>query len=102
MWELWRNHDTFEAGTVLDANGRPAAGSRAYPDAEILTGTPVPALVPIPTLAMAPMPSAVSIANDHVQLADANVNPGFPFYVQGVTGHRPPNLPTTILEDVVL
>ena len=99
MWELWRNHDTFEAGTVLDANGRPAAGSRAYPDAEILTGTPVPALVPIPTLAMAPMPSAVSIANGQVQLADANVNPGFPFYVPGVAGHRPPTPPLDIVDD---
>ena len=26
MWELWRSHDVFEAGTVLDANGIPVAG----------------------------------------------------------------------------
>jgi hypothetical protein len=45
MWELWRSHDVFEAGTVLQANGVPAAGSRAYVDGEILAGTPVVALV---------------------------------------------------------
>ena len=44
---------------MLDAAGRPAAGSRALPDAEILAGTPTPAVVPIPTLAMAPMPRAI-------------------------------------------
>ena len=40
-------------GTVLDANGRPVAGARALPDGEILAGTPTPAIVPLPTLAMA-------------------------------------------------
>jgi len=53
MWGLWRNHDVFEAGTVLDANGRPAPGSRALPDGEIAAGTPIPAIVPIPTYALA-------------------------------------------------
>ena len=99
MWELWRNHDTFEAGTPLDAEGRPVAGSRAYPDAEILAGTPIPALVPIPTLPMAPMPSAVSIVNGQVKLADATVNPGYPFFVPGVAGHRPPTPPLDIVDD---
>jgi hypothetical protein len=99
MWELWRNHDTFEAGTVLDAAGRPAAGSRALPDAEILAGTPTPALVPIPTLAMAPMPSGVSIVNGQVQLANAGTNPGYPFFIPGVAGHRPPNPPLDTVDD---
>jgi hypothetical protein len=99
MWELWRNHDTFEAGTVLDGEGRPAPGSRALPDAEILVGTPTPAVVPIPTLAMAPMPSAVSIANGQVQLADVNVNPGYPFFVPGVAGHRPPTPPLDTIDN---
>ena len=35
MWELWRSHDVFEAGTALDANGIPIAGARALPDGEI-------------------------------------------------------------------
>lgn len=99
MWELWRSHDTFEAGTPLDANGRPAPGSRAYPDAEILAGTPIPALVPIPTLAMAPMPSAVSIVNGQVQVADASVNPGYPFFVPATAGHRPPTPPLDTVDD---
>ena len=42
MWALWRTHDVFEAGTQLDANGRPVPGSRAYPDGEIPTGSPIP------------------------------------------------------------
>ena len=99
MWELWRNHDTFEIGTVLDAAGRPAAGSRALPDAEILAGTPTPAVIPLPTLAMAPMPSAVSIVNGQVKLADASVNPGFPFFIPAVAGHRPPTPPLDVVDD---
>ncbi|HEV2761578.1 MAG TPA: cupredoxin domain-containing protein, partial [Pyrinomonadaceae bacterium] len=55
MWELWRVHDVFEEGTKLGADGRPRTDvpNRALPDSEILTGTPIPAVVPIPTLAMA-------------------------------------------------
>ncbi|HEV8168032.1 MAG TPA: hypothetical protein VGP59_01765, partial [Pyrinomonadaceae bacterium] len=52
MWELFRVHDVFEAGTQLDANGRPTPTSRKLPDGEIAAGTPIPALVPIPTIAM--------------------------------------------------
>ena len=48
MWALWRVHDVFEAGTELDADGRPAAGARALPDGEIAAGTPIPAVVPLP------------------------------------------------------
>ena len=38
MWELWRAHDVFETGTVLDGNGIPVPGSRALPDGEIQGG----------------------------------------------------------------
>jgi hypothetical protein len=85
MWELWRAHDVFESGTVLDANGRPVAGSRALPDGEIIAGTPTPALVPLPTLAMAPMPTA-SV-------------PGYPFFNPAVAGHRPPHPPLDTIDD---
>ncbi|HEU4837223.1 MAG TPA: hypothetical protein VFS90_22520 [Pyrinomonadaceae bacterium] len=85
MWELWRAHDVFEAGTVLDANGRPVAGSRALPDGEIIAGTPTPALVPLPTLAMAPMPTATV--------------PGYPFFSPAVAGHRPPKPPLDTIDD---
>lgn len=73
MWELWRNHDVFEAGTPLAASGgaggfhaspwalqdgQPAANARALPDGEIVAGAPIPGLVPLPGKAMAPMPQA--------------------------------------------
>jgi hypothetical protein len=79
MWGLWRVHDVFERGTVLDGNGRPVAGARALPDGEIATGTPIPAVVPMPTYAMAPLPTPT--------------HPGYPFYIPGVAGHRPPKPP---------
>ncbi|HEY9284605.1 MAG TPA: hypothetical protein VIP46_14210, partial [Pyrinomonadaceae bacterium] len=39
MWELWRVHDVFEAGTQTDVEGRPTPGARALPDGEIAAGT---------------------------------------------------------------
>jgi hypothetical protein len=85
MWELWRSHDVFETGTVLDGNGIPVPGARALPDGEILAGTPTPALVPLPTLAMAPMPTATV--------------PGYPFFNPAVAGHRPPKPPLDTIDD---
>ncbi len=80
MWEMWRNHDVFEHGTELATtvngggahtsfavnglglgDGTPAAGARALPDGEILVGTPIPALVPLPGKPMAPMPAPVTV-----------------------------------------
>jgi len=85
MWELWRAHDVFEAGTVLNASGIPIAGARALPDGEILAGTPTPAIVPLPTLAMAPMPTATV--------------PGYPFFSSAMAGHRPPKPPLDTIDD---
>ncbi|HSN52666.1 MAG TPA: hypothetical protein VLS87_09055 [Woeseiaceae bacterium] len=85
MWYHMRNHDVFEAGTVLavsetetgfhlkDANndgktdwalrsGKPAAGARALPDGELPDGSPIPAIVPLPGKAMPQMPARVSVA----------------------------------------
>ena len=99
MWELWRVHDVFEAGTALDVNGRPALGSRALPDGEIAAGTPIPGLVPLPTIAMAPMPGAtVSIVNKQV-VVQGTGNPGFPFFVPGSAGHRPPKPPLDTVDN---
>jgi len=122
MWELWRSHDVFERGTVLDAAGRPVAGARALPDGEITAGTPIPALVPMPSRPMAPVPNAATqvvpydlngdgradssqIDNDGNGVADVAeafaakpaVNPGFPFFIPGVGGHR---APTPVLDIV--
>jgi hypothetical protein len=71
MWAMWRTHDTFESGTFLypdgttvnsiDVSGQAVPGSRALPDGEIVTGAPNPALVPLPTLPMAPLPAYAQI-----------------------------------------
>ncbi|HEX8336845.1 MAG TPA: hypothetical protein VF621_08945, partial [Pyrinomonadaceae bacterium] len=99
MWELWRVHDVFESGTPTDVEGRPTPGARALPDGEIAAGTPIPALVPLPTLAMAPAPTAhVSINNGQPQVPAAGF-PGFPFYVPGIAGHRPPSPPLDTVDD---
>lgn len=117
MWSMWRVHDVFESGTSLNAAGQPLPGARALPDGEIAAGTPIPAIVPMPTLAMAPPPGAsVSIGpvcgsgvtpctNANAVGFAANVtgngNPGFPFFIPGVAGHRPPRPPLDIACETV-
>ncbi|WP_144175826.1 hypothetical protein, partial [Pseudomonas sp. Kh13] len=77
MWAMWRVHDVFEEGTRLEVSGqgengfhstpfalrsgKPAVGARALPDGEIVAGTPIPAIVPLPGKAMAPMPGKVVV-----------------------------------------
>lgn len=117
MWSMWRVHDVFEFGTPLTASGQPQAGQRALPDGEIATGTPIPGLVPLPTLAMPPLPGAAvaiqPVCNPNVNPCTnaqavgykANVtgsgNPGFPFFIPGVAGHRPPRPPLDIACETV-
>ncbi len=119
MWELWRIHDTFEAGTQLKASGAlgfhstpfalrdgsPAANARALPDGEIFAGTPIPAIVPLPSKGMAPLPGEVRIVPKVVngitvasvaKVIDRTRNPGFPFWIAGIEssiGQRPPTPP---------
>lgn len=82
MWELWRSHDAFTDGTVGYFDPEKSVGpgndpsAMNLPDAEIATGTETPALVPVPGAALAPMPSAKFR--------------GYPFYIPGEKGHRPP------------
>ncbi|HVR40299.1 MAG TPA: hypothetical protein VMU84_14480, partial [Thermoanaerobaculia bacterium] len=107
MWSLWRVHDVFEDGTLLDKDGRPVTGvanNRALPDAEIKTGTPIPALVPMPSIAMAPAPEAnVQIVNGQVKVTPKGGgklgNPGYPFFIAGVAGHRAPMAPLDFAKD---
>jgi hypothetical protein len=71
MWAMWRTHDVFESGTYVYPKGKVPAdqalagqvvpGSRALPDGEIVGGTPTPAVVPMPTLPMAPLPAYAQI-----------------------------------------
>ena len=97
MWALWRVHDVFERGTRLDANGRPAAGSPGpAATARSLAGTPIPAIVPLPGKPMAPMPGAAVADRQRPGGACPRRrprNPGYPFFVPGVAGHRPPHPP---------
>ncbi len=120
MWALWRVHDVFEMGTQLASDaglplghGKPAPGARALPDGEILAGTPIPAVVPMPGLPMAPLPGAkVEIIAGQAEitpLEDKNGdgymtdddlgNPGFPFFIPGIAGHRPPTAPLDLEHD---
>ena len=113
MWSLWRVHDVFEAGTEMEGLF-PKPGSRALPDGEIAAGTPIPALVPMPTLPMAPMPAPVRLTagGKEAQVCDdsgANCispftsagqvnlakyrNPGYPFFIPGIGGQRAPHPP---------
>ncbi len=123
LWSLWRVHDVFESGTIMnpdgvvathDANGQPL-WNRALPDGEIEAGTPIPAVVPVPTLGMAPMPAPVRLANaddptiDDLDLAGRRAivepsgtdpdgvptyeNPGYPFFIPAIAGHRPTHPP---------
>lgn len=116
MWSLWRVHDVFEAGTELDSAGKPTTcptcWNRALPDGEIATGTPIPALVPMPTLPMAPIPARVKIVPVMVDgttagfaaetdMADPNIKhgPGYPFFIPGVAGQRVPHPPLDFATD---
>ncbi len=113
MWSMWRTHDAFEAGTRLEADGKVAKGwNRALPDGEIPEGTPTPALVPLPTIAMAPAPARTRLVDVTVSGAtgpvgytvevhpeDKQQNPGFPFFIPGVAGQRAPHPPLDIAWD---
>ncbi len=79
MWELWRNHDVFEAGTP----------DRNLPDGEIAAGTPNPAVVPIPYLYFKDknLNPVAAVGMPPMPTADFK---GFPFYIPGNPGERPP------------
>lgn len=85
MWELWRNHDVFEDGSPGVFNAKTNPSGRYLPDNEIGQGTPNPAIVPIPGYPLAPIPTADL--------------PGYPFFIAGVSGHRPPQPPLDMARD---
>jgi hypothetical protein len=133
MWAMWRTHDVLELGTKLDANGRPVTNdwNRALPDGEIPNGTPIPAIVPMPQYAMAPLPADVRLCpsatpQDFVQWSGdvcptvtgkingyrtlvkksdldpdptKSKNPGYPFFIPGLAGQRPPHPPLDFAND---
>lgn len=87
-------------------DGTPAAEARALPDGEIVAGTPIPAVVPLPGKGMAPMPLKVTVkprvgddGKTYGSVAEVTAppaaspskagkldNPGYPFWVAGVAG----------------
>ena len=82
MWELWRVHDTFEAGTP----------DRNLPDAEITAGTPNPAIIPVPYVTLQG-PTGTTVGNlGTPPMPNANFK-GYPFWVAGEKGKRPPQPP---------
>ena len=135
MWEMWRIHDTAETGTQLAVSGdgmhtrpfalkdgTPASGARALPDGEIVAGTPIPAVIPLPGIAMAPMPGEVTVVakattttasmvhgatpgavvpiGSNAKVIDRTKNPGYPFWIAGIeqtVGQRPPTPPLDML-----
>ncbi len=107
MWALYRIHDVFEAGTQLDSNGVPLPTARALPDGEIMAGTPIPAVVPIPTKPMAPIPGLVHIEADpsgvhpggQIVYDEPDKNAGYPFNLGMKAGHRPATPPLDIVDD---
>ena len=112
MWAMWRTHDVFESGTELENSGMPMMGARALPDGEIKAGTPIPGIVPLPTISMAPLPSPVFIDNGQVVYGtpgpgadptgkNVTQNPGFPFFIPGRAGARAPHPPLDFAPDTV-
>jgi hypothetical protein len=82
MWELWRVHDVFEDGTRRLPDGLLGPGTDPLVGGAPVGGTPIPAVVPLPFAAMAPMPTY-----------GQNGFPGYPFYIPGKAGHRAPQAP---------
>lgn len=110
MWSMWRVHDVLELGSVIDPivppnirglpplpasppNGPLLKGTRGLPDGEIYGGTPIPGLVPIPNMAMAPVPAKVVIEEGQLVVKEKDKNPGYPFFIPGVAGKRAPQPP---------
>jgi manganese oxidase len=100
MWALWRVNDVFQKGSVMETDGRVALNTRAYPDGEITRGTPIPGVVPLPGKPMAPLPgAAVTISSTGQAVVTGSGNPGFPFFIPAVAGHRPPKPPLDTIDD---
>jgi len=77
----------------LDANGRPVSGARALPDGEIVVGTPIPAIVPLPDsglwrrfrlrLDLSTAARAPKCFPDTTPAGKVYRNPGYPFFRAG-------------------
>ncbi|WP_434113617.1 hypothetical protein [Methylocaldum sp. GT1TLB] len=96
MWGLWRVHDVFEDGTRRLPDGERGPGTD--PRTGVATGgTPIPAVIPLPELAIAPAPTYAEDPDPSKRIAQSF--PGFPFYIPGQAGHRAPQPPLDIVEN---
>jgi hypothetical protein len=89
MWELWRVHDVLEDGSRRLPDGELGPGTD--PKTGVTnpkTGTPVPAVIPLPEQAMPPIPGY-----------GAGENPGFPLFIPGKVGHRAPQPPMDMVHN---
>ena len=99
MWALWRVHDVFELGTQLDDSGRPRRARAPCRTARSPPArrSPPSCRCPHADGAAARRPGVRSSAA-RSQLTGAG-NPGYPFFVPGIAGHRPPNPPLDAVDD---
>ncbi len=111
MWELWRVHDVLEDGSRRLPDGElvasdgtsgtnPLTGKIAplASNPDKLSGTPIPAVIPLPEQAMPPKPTYL----DDDITATFDGFPGYPFYIAGEPGHRSPQAPLDIHESAGL
>lgn len=90
MWGLWRSHDVFEDGTRMLPDGELGRGTDPLTGATS-GGAYSPGILPIRGVALAPMPTYGAAAT-----------PGFPFFVAGAAGHRPPQPPLDLAAESTL
>ncbi len=87
MWGLWRSHDVFEDGTRMLPDGELGRGTDPLTGATA-GGAFSPGILPIRGVALAPAPTYGAAAV-----------PGYPFFVAGTAGHRPPQPPLDLSAD---
>ncbi|WP_296806544.1 hypothetical protein [Thiocapsa sp.] len=91
MWALWRAHDVLEDGTRRLPDGELGSGTDPLNGKTVAdSGTPIPAVVPLPGQAMPPEPDYAAGL------------PGYPFYIAGKAGRRAPQPPLDLAEDAGL
>jgi len=101
MWELWRTHDVFEDGSRRLPDGSLGAGTDPLTGVtNPATGTPIPAIVPMPGDAMPINPTYAQ--GDTVCENPEDCMPGYPFFMAGVAGHRTPQAPLDLHKDAGL
>lgn len=115
MWELWRAHDVLEDGTRRLPDGQAGEGlsveesfgpvKRRPGSVDLKTGrwienapgTPIPGLVPLKGRPAPILPTYAGETAEAGLTADGKASmPGYPYYIAGEPGHRPPQAPMDI------